>query len=124
MELYDPCNVLLPTTDVGDYGFGHLKFQEYLVAKELVTKNIESIAGYLSEPWWKGAFTLVAQMPEDIDRYIDWFGDNIGILGARDTLEAMVEARLGPEKELLKQRLDYFLNVEKEAFSEFIEDLE
>lgn len=34
-ELVDPCNILLPMTDDGQLGFGHLRYQEYLAACEL-----------------------------------------------------------------------------------------
>jgi len=122
-ELYDPCNVLLPITDLGEQGFGHLRFQEFLVAKELAHRSINTTGKHLADPWWKGAFVLLAQDPDQIDRFIEWFSDNYGVLESLDTLKAMISVRPEEEQMFLRDRLQYFVNNERDLAGSELDEM-
>lgn len=73
-------------TDDGKFGFGHLRFQEHLCAHEICQHRGIKIGPLLSQPWWKAALILYAQMDNDISWLItevvenDQLSDNYGIL--------------------------------------------
>ncbi|MBL9172666.1 MAG: NACHT domain-containing protein [Verrucomicrobiales bacterium] len=66
-ELVEPCNVLIPMDYNGSVGFGHLRFQEYLVACELLENRNLDIVQYLYVDWWRGPLVLFSQMTDDIE---------------------------------------------------------
>ena len=96
-ELVDPCNVLIPMTDDGQLGFGHLRYQEYLAACELRNNRGIAVGPLMFQSWWRGALTLFAQMTDEIEFIIDWVVKRGRISGAHETLEAMLKVR--PQKE-------------------------
>ena len=60
-ELINPCNILLMDEINRKVSFGHLRFQESLVAQVLSTKQRYELLSYLHNPFWRGAFTLLAE---------------------------------------------------------------
>ncbi len=97
-ELLDPCNILIPMTCDGQYGFGHLKYQEYLVAKELLMNRGLNIYQYMAMDWWSEVFALFANMNDDFDMII-----NDDMPKKRDfvfykNIKSMIEARPAEEK--------------------------
>ena len=61
-ELIDPCNILVPMTEDGEFGFGHLRYQEHLAAKELLSNRGIKISPFLDQSWWHGTLILFSQM--------------------------------------------------------------
>ena len=66
-ELIDPCNILVPMTTDGEIGFGHLRYQEYLVATELVNNRGLNIVPLLSVDWWWESLIMFSRMTDNID---------------------------------------------------------
>ena len=66
-ELIDPCNVLLPMDGGESYGFEHLRYQEYLAAKELISNHSMRAADFLFDQWWHAVMILFAQMQQGTD---------------------------------------------------------
>lgn len=60
-ELVDPCNVLVPMTDDGKVGFGHLRYQEHLAAEEICRNRAIEIEPLLSHVWWREVLVLFAK---------------------------------------------------------------
>jgi uncharacterized coiled-coil protein SlyX len=92
-ELVDPCNVLCSMTEDGRLGFGHLRYQEYLVAVELLENRAFDLVAVTRQPWWRGVLVLLAQISTSIDWLIrDMIA--IGMLtAARDVVMAMIKVR-------------------------------
>ena len=104
-ELIEPCNVLYVDWS-GDVGFGHLSFQEYLVAEELYSNRQGEICRYLHDSWWRGVLTLIAMKCEDVGSLIDERIRSEGVIGdASETLAAMVEVCVPSQRSILKRLL-------------------
>ena len=82
-------------TEDGKFGFGHLRYQEYLVAQELLLNRGIDLISLLADPWWRGAFVLFAQMNENVHWLIEeavqrWFlketGNITQLNRARETI--------------------------------------
>ncbi len=74
-ELMDPCEILIPMSPDGKYGFGHLRYQEHLVAKELLKRSVD-IFPYLTQDWWESPLLLFARMNDDLEWLIKEIGDH------------------------------------------------
>jgi len=100
-ELIHPCNVLVPMTEDGRYGFDHLRYQEFLVAQELVRNRSIRIGPLVANSWWRGVLGLFAQMCEDIS----WLIEELAIDGTmqqqRETIMMIVKERPADEREAL-----------------------
>jgi hypothetical protein len=106
-ELIEPSNILVPMTDEGDMGFGHLRFQEYLCASELCQNRGVDILPLLKSPWWKSAIVLFSRLTDDIEHIINQALEReVNISKCRDTLLAVIETRSGPERYELKRLID------------------
>lgn len=105
-ELIQPCTILVPMTSDGKYGFGHLRYQEHLAARELAQNRALPILNLLREEWWRGALVMFAKMYE---------GSLVGMVRGlieRDLLEgrlaivrAMAEVRPPSEQQVLERML-------------------
>ncbi len=71
-ELISPCCILVPMSLGGEYGFGHLRYQEFLVAKEMQMNRAISVTRRLSHSWWRGPIRLLARMVDNLDWLEDW----------------------------------------------------
>lgn len=96
-ELVDPCNVLMPMTEDGELGFGHLRYQEYLVACELMANRGQGVGKLLREPWWRGAMVLFSQSTDNIDFLANWVINHGHYADVLTTFREMVKVR--PEEE-------------------------
>lgn len=65
-ELVDPCNVLMPMSPDGKLGFGHLRYQEYLAARELIENRSVPVPEFVGVEWWSGVLLLFARMSPNI----------------------------------------------------------
>jgi len=55
-----------PASHSGDeLSFGHLRYQEHLAAKEIVSNRGIEIISLIRSDWWRGVFQLFAQMNQD-----------------------------------------------------------
>lgn len=95
-ELVHPCNVLVPTGWSDRLGFGHLRYQEFLTARELRHNRGIRIAQFVDSSWWKGVLILFAQMHESMDWLIEEISAHPLSPVAEENLLAMIHA--GPQK--------------------------
>jgi hypothetical protein len=95
-ELMHPCNILVPMAWGDRWGFGHLRYQEYLAASELCHNRSLRISRFIESPWWKGVLMLFAQMHDSIDWIVDEIADIAITKSAEENLLAMLEA--GPKR--------------------------
>ena len=105
-ELIDPSNILTPMTYDGLIGFGHLRYQEYLCAKELCSNRGININQYIKDGWWKGVFTLFSKMTDDIEPIIASLIYKDKLSNSSENLLSMIDSR--PEKE--RERLMDIVN--------------
>ncbi len=104
-ELINPCNVLVLEID-GTIGFGHLSYQEYLVAEELYSNRSSEIGLHLSDPWWREVLVLIAMKSDDIGEIIEKQILKEGVIGAAgDTLKAMINVCQPNQRRALSQLL-------------------
>ncbi len=66
-ELISPCEILVPMTDDGKVGFGHLRFQEHLVARYLCMHRDIEIVPFSHEEWWYEVLVFLARMQTNIE---------------------------------------------------------
>lgn len=118
-ELIDPCNILIPMTDDGQYGFGHLRFQEYLAACEMKENRSIDLMGYLDKAFWRGAFVLLSKMSDDIYHVIDEVVETGQITRYIETIEAMLKVR--PESEQFNLRIIIKRNFGKDSLTALFE---
>ena len=121
-ELIEPCNILVPMTDDGKFGFGHLRFQEHLAAKYIISDRSISIVRLINDTWWRDSLILFAQMNNNLD----WIIEDIVKYGGeiteevRVTIAKMIETRPPNEREQLNQdfekHLDITIDIEAEDF--------
>ena len=101
-ELIDPCNILEPMTDTGEFGFGHLRYQEYLCALELCQNRGIDIGPLLTSVWWKSVLVLFSRMTDNISYIItDVMEKQQNITKCKDNLLAIISTRDKVEKRYL-----------------------
>ncbi|WP_322981010.1 hypothetical protein [Pseudomonas sp. C11] len=69
-DLINTCNILKRTPDEETYGFGHLRYQEYLASEELSRTRSIDITALTNDNWWSGALYLYS-FNNKIDPIID-----------------------------------------------------
>lgn len=111
-ELADPCNILVPMTEDGRVGFGHLRFQEHLVALELHANRGLDVGRLLHKPWWRGALVIFAQMSDDLEFIVPWVVEHGSTPRARETINAMLAGRSGAERAQLTAALERHYRLE------------
>lgn len=74
-ELISPCEILVPMTGNKNYGFGHLRFQEHLVAKEIASNRKIDYLQYIKTEWWYGPILLYLHISNDFEFFIKTLGD-------------------------------------------------
>lgn len=74
-ELISPCEILVPMTGDKNYGFGHLRFQEHLVAKEIASNRKIDYFQYIKTEWWFGPILLYLHISNDFESFIKALGD-------------------------------------------------
>jgi hypothetical protein len=115
-ELIDPCNILVPMTVDGKFGFGHLRFQEHLAAKELFTNRAIDLLSLMRQPWWRGVLILFAQMNDELFWLVDLIIRKVKILRVEETLNLMIKTR--PKTEQYKlQKMVKFHDRQQKDFS-------
>lgn len=92
-DLISVCNILkrVPNEDI--YGFGHLRYQEYLASEELSRTRSIDITALTSDNWWAGALYLYS-FNNKIDPIIDEILDRrSSIAPHQNNLLLMVKAQ-------------------------------
>lgn len=69
-DLISICNILKFSSDDGTYGFGHLRYQEYLASDEISRTRSIDITMLTKSNWWAGALYLYS-FSNRIDPIID-----------------------------------------------------
>lgn len=121
-ELIDPCNVLVPMTEDGKFGFGHLRYQEYLVACELKYNRDVQIDKQIYQDWWRGALVLFSQMADSIEFIFEWLAYSGNYEGANETVRAMLAVRGAEERDELSKIME--ANVQQDILDRIILELE
>lgn len=119
-DLFSPCNILIPMNEDGAIGFGHLRYQEFLAAKELTQNRSLDIGPLLFEPWWKGVLRFYSQMADDIEHVFDYLVNSPGtrnFIKARDNMRAMLSVRPDEERENLSVMFEQ--NVETDDYEPY-----
>lgn len=105
-ELRDPCHILFHMNPEGGLGFGHMRFQEYLAARELQENcPIDKVISLVESTWWRGVLTLFSQMCPSIDWIISQYEGPGMSETIRQTLNAMIKVRPQSEQRKLIDKL-------------------
>lgn len=102
-ELIDPCNILVPMTETGEFGFGHLRFQEHLAARELNSNRGIEIFQLLKSPWWKDCLIMFSRMVTNLTWLIKEEAVDKKSAQELATLEEMIKVRPKAEQRELKR---------------------
>lgn len=112
-ELIDPCNILVPMTEDGQIGYGHLRFQEYLAACEMQSNRGVSPLHFLNKPSWKGALVLFSKMTDDIEDIIAQIAEKDSLTRYVDILNLMLEVRPLKERHALMEIIQRHVELDK-----------
>ncbi|WP_218419543.1 NACHT domain-containing protein [Alteromonas lipotrueae] len=108
-ELVAPCEILLVNPN-GKYGFGHLRFQEYLASVQLNEVRKASFDKMLKSSWWHDVFLLYSQHAYEIDWLVDYVTNNELSKSTHELINRMIGYRLDSvEKNRLTQQLEIAL---------------
>jgi len=106
-ELISPCNVLVPMTNDGAYGFGHLRYQEYLCAEELNKNRGAEILPLLSSEWWRSVIVLFCRLHGKVDFLVnDVIGKEHSVQKYYKTLIAAIATAPKHDQKRLKLLVD------------------
>lgn len=118
-ELIQPSNILYDEYDDGELTFGHFRYQEYLVAKELQRNRGINIYTYIQNDYWKGALSLFAQITDDlIHIFEDLLEKDYTLIENKSILLEMISKRRNPKEkeELIKIINKYAMLDKKDMF--------
>jgi len=108
-ELINPCNIIQKDPDTGMYGFGHLRYQEYLASEELAKNRGLDIVPLLNNDWWRGVMYLYA-FENQIDMLVEEAYKAFGyVYTCENTFRVMISARPKRERKALSEILDGFI---------------
>lgn len=108
-ELIDPCNILMPMTLDGQLGFGHLRYQEHLVAKEIYKDRNIDIVPLMSDSWWRGALVLFSLYFDNLETIIspiisDGMPDSM-----KETICALLYNRNGQDAINIRNQMNWYI---------------
>jgi len=101
-ELLHPCNVLVPMTDDGKVGFGHLRYQEHLAANYLCIHRNVDLLPLAQDPWWRETFVFLSRMQADIEWLVAMLAAD-AFKHSRKTIYAIIATQPPDEQERLKE---------------------
>jgi hypothetical protein len=111
-ELIDPCNILVPMSKDGQFGFGHLRYQEHLAAKVIQNNRGVKIPLLIKNPWWKGVFIIFSKLNDDIEWLIKDLGKESLVKRNQEILFEMIHARPKHEQENLESLVNNYILAE------------
>lgn len=126
-ELIDPCNLLVPMSDDGSFGFGHLRYQEHLSAKEILSDRGIDIIPLVKNPWWQGCLSLFTLMNSDFKWFVRQLGDRSLIIPLKEQLKTLLKYRPVPERKQLIGLIENYLRTEAEdlkSINNFLSEIE
>jgi hypothetical protein len=113
-ELIDPCNVLVPMTADGDFGFSHLRYQEHLSAIELCNNRGIDLAPLLTSPWWRSVLVLFAKLTDDITYVVeDALEKGLNVTKCKANLLAMCEMKDKNQRTHLVKLIESHVNLDR-----------
>lgn len=118
-ELIDPCEILIPMTSDGKYGFGHLRYQEHLAARELFNRSID-IMPLLTQNWWHSSLILFSRMNDNIEWLIRMVG-NRGVISL-PIIDEMVNCRNIVERKNLQSLVEKYKFLEGKGYTSEVID--
>ena len=77
IELKFFCEILVPMDDPGSFGFGHLRFQEHLVAHELLLQQWDCILPLFDEDWWTAPLFFYLCAHRDLRGFLTYFKESV-----------------------------------------------
>lgn len=111
-ELIDPCNILVPMSDDGKFGFGHIRYQEHLTAKELINNRGINVFQYFRHSWWRSVLLLFARMNDDLTWLIQELGQKKQMTTSKELLNSLIKTRPENERKKLKSFINRYLMLE------------
>jgi len=124
-ELIDPCNVLVPMTNEGGFGFGHLRYQEFLCADELHKNRGIDPVPLLSSTWWKSVIVLFCRLHGSAEFLInDVLSKEHTVEKYYETLMAAIDTAPKDEQKRLKKLVNdhHLMDAISANISEFSDD--
>jgi hypothetical protein len=105
-ELVHPGDVLVPMTETGELGFGHLRYQEFLVASFLREDRSVHLADFVSNDWWAGVLRMLLAMTSSAE----WFVKEIAMSSCVnwEVVDAIVSSRPQLDRENLRNIFGQF----------------
>lgn len=108
-ELIEPCDILQFNPEEQLLSFGHFRFQESLVALKMAKMSPFDLLPYLSDSFWRGAFTLYADS-NSVETFFEVFARSNSIYHEFYylTLDAMIDVSSSDSNKVagLRQLLD------------------
>lgn len=123
-ELIDPCNILVPMSMDGQYGFGHLRYQEHLAALELMSNRSIDIEFLLTNQWWFDTLILFAQMNESIEWLVSKVNYRISIPEVKRVVYKMLQTRPVDEQDRIRQHIKKIIEEGEELliYNDFVDE--
>lgn len=121
-ELIDPCNILIPMTSDGKYGFGHLRYQEHLAAVEMKTNRSIDVERFLTNQWWLDTLVLFAQMSENLEWLVSKVSHQIEIKEIENSMNKMIATRPLSEQNEIYSKIKLIKKENKEIFNTYYND--
>jgi hypothetical protein len=75
--------ILVPMDDPGSFGFGHLRFQEHLVAHEMLLQQWDCILPLFDDDWWTAPLFFYLCAHRDLRGFLTYFKMNVPISSSR-----------------------------------------
>jgi flagellar biosynthesis GTPase FlhF len=105
-ELIEPCNILLPMTSDGKFGFGHLRYQEHLAAVELVANRSIDIERFFTNDWWHDTLILFAHMSDSLEWLIKNMEYRSTVRKVKEMAYKMLSVRPVEEQNAIKEYMN------------------
>jgi hypothetical protein len=112
-ELITPSEILLSDPS-GKYGFGHLRFQEYLASVQLVHIRDFNTSKHIKTSWWHDVYVLYSQHAHEIDWLINDATANGYTTKVKKLLSIMISNRSKSEVLKLNHRIENAVRDEME----------
>lgn len=130
-ELVQHNNVLIQHED-GNWGLGHLQYQEYLAALEARENHRANLANFIESGWWWSVIKMYAEMTRDISTLIYntyyQYGNKVeGLTTREDILDRLNSLlHLAPNTEekasgLVQREVD-MINAVRDSFDKYYDD--
>ena len=107
-ELISPCEVLVHMTSDGQLGFGHLRYQEHLVAKYLREHRNVDLVAHANDTWWFEVIVLLSKMLPDMEWLI-----GLLVIDSYNTAKKLIDTIITLQKPEKRRRLREIVNAHR-----------